>query len=367
MGARGATTPSCKVVGLIGEFEGPRSRGIVSNSVDISEGATLAARRLKKENQKPCIELVTYDTKGSIANVAPVLEEAIRTGVHYFIGLGYSDHALVAEASLKKLHAVLISPTATSDELVKADSRIILPSPRNSLMARKLAAAALSKGVKKVSVIYARNNSYSSDIAMAFQEHFVKGGGTITASIPIRSGSLGVWAELDGLRNSQDTHVFLPLYAAEVTQIITHFYGNHIQKKFIASDSWAGAEAIDDLFRKIPIDGFGIRNYSPDGERKQNRAFVREYTREYGKLPSENGAFAYEGILLYRCLFAHCTDAELKNKLQSCVTKCLPYEGLNGQVTASEGLNFERTMEITDFVRQTPTHDNNERTRRDKP
>lgn len=86
----------------------------------------------------------------SLANISGHIKSANKKGIHVFLGLGTSDQALVAIKTLNETRSILITPTASSDEIAQRSDRVVMLYPRNSQFAFSLAESAKKRGYKKI-------------------------------------------------------------------------------------------------------------------------------------------------------------------------------------------------------------------------
>lgn len=129
------------------------------------------------------LELVVRDDTLDPKVAEQMTGDLIKEGVAAIIGPVASSMAKAALPVIEKAGVVMVSPTSSSNELIKDDHFFRVMEP-NSKFARHLAESALKLGIKRLTVICDTNNRpYTVDIYQVFREAFVKGGGSISSEV----------------------------------------------------------------------------------------------------------------------------------------------------------------------------------------
>ncbi|MBF0364199.1 MAG: amino acid ABC transporter substrate-binding protein, partial [Oligoflexia bacterium] len=338
----------CISVGLIGEFKNYSSKANRIFGEEISRGIEIGKIYLNSNSRNNCFKFTTIDIDKTVANTPGLIKKHSQNGIHLYIGLGLSDQALMASDALRENNSVLISPTASSRDLVN-NKKIILLYPTNDLIAQKMAQEAYKKGARNVLSVYLKNNSYSVNMAKNFRIEFEKLGGRITKEIIIRheEGSLFGGNIFSEISKYDFTHIFVPLYELDVAKFITQAFRNHLVKKYIATDSWGThSTTIKGLIEKFKIDVIIPRIYDYTSSFYINKFFMDEFTRKYSILPSDLSAFSFESVLLANALVHKC-GTDVKNwDVFVCLKKTAPFASTSGHLTLFGNNSFKRKFKI---------------------
>lgn len=336
--------PECPTIAIIGEFSRANAGTQFPFGAEIRRGAELA-----RKQPGSCLSFHYVDFGNSLANIpGAIKQEHANHGTTLFLGLGVSDQVLAALPALRSINGLLITPTATSDELTGPDSRAILMFPTNSKMAQKLAKETVRRKVKKVDVLYAANNRYSANMSQAFKQAFIEAGGVVSVEAPVRMGNISPDEILPRLRESQASHLFLPLFEVDVAKVVNLLHQAGIKRTYIGSDSWGvSLKVVRELTKEVPLEAWVPDVYSPDSDFPPNKRFVALYRAAYeNAIPTDSSSFSFEGVLLYRKLLAACGVNDLLREPAACLRKVIPYEGISGRVTGSVGLALERPVGV---------------------
>ena len=334
----------CTMIGLLGEFNRKSSGATVHFGNEIKRGAKLAVDYLKKENQA-CVDTLPFDINNSIADIPGAIVEAVNAyDVHLFVGLGTTDKSLASRKVLDKTKSILITPTASGNELTKSN-RIITMFPLNDQLAKQLAHVAYKKGARSVLIIYASNSIYSKDMMFAFKKAFEKIGGKVVLSLSQRSGNISLDKHIQKLKELKYSHIFLPLYELDVARVISLLSRNGIQKEYIGSDSWGTySKLILKLTRNVNFSALVPMIYSPTIKTKTNSYFVKNYMKKFNSKPTDLAAFTFDGVRLYSKMLESCSAEEIRNKTVECLKKSLPFDSITGTIRSSQKLHLDRKV-----------------------
>ncbi len=336
----------CVSVGVLGEFSPQSVNSQIIFGDQIKAGIASAVKQINK-GQSVCLEPQYLDISYSNANIKDVLVSAFDSGIKLYIGLGRSDKAFQAKEILKERGGLLITPTATSDELIGRDEKIILLSPRNSLIASSLSQYLINHGVNKISIIYAKDEKYSVNITSLFKKDFESRGGVIGKSIAIStySNSLDSTA-LSEIATISDEFVFLPLYQLTVAKIISFFKANHFEKKYVGTDSWGTYDEVIGLLSAGDYNAIVPVIYDPKSKSTSNIQFTEYYREHFNSQPTDMAARSYDGMRLLAAMLGRCKIEKLLSVPGECLKQVLPFEMVTGEVSDALYLSLNQKLEI---------------------
>ncbi len=167
-------------VGFLGGLTGT----VAELGVEGRNGALLAAEELSAAAGASRIEVVPMDDRQN-ADVARAAVQALaQQGVAFAVGPMTSAMAVAVVPEAQRLGLVLISPTATTDELSGKPDVFYRVAADASYGARQLADAAAHAGGQRFALLLdARNRSYSASFGNAFAARVKAQGGTVTGIV----------------------------------------------------------------------------------------------------------------------------------------------------------------------------------------
>lgn len=291
----------CLKVGLLGEFNTTTNKTSIAYGREIKAGIEIAKRKLKR-----CMDFLEIDINNNIANINDLIKKYNEDGVFVYIGLGTTEQVLASLEGLKQTQSVLLSPTATSDVIYEKSSNVILLSPTNKKIVKKIISEIEKRKIKKVLMIYSSNDPYSKSIR-DIMEAESKDRLTLKSS----GVFLGKGASLNELSSvSLDSYdaVFLPLFEHEVLKVMSYLKRLNKDIKLIGSDSWGTHSRI---INTLPMDQkknilFTASLFPTFLESVYSGYFYKEYKILNLKEPTDLSAFSYDSVkaidLAYDCL-----------------------------------------------------------------
>lgn len=341
-----AKNKDCVKIGILGEYKRPTARTVQPFGVEIKRGVDLALEDIKL--LKPCVSVEILDIENSAANIPDVIKTAHKKkNINLFLGLGTSDQALAAIPALKETKTLLITPTASSDDLLKANSRILMLFPRNSYIAEETIKEITKKHIEQVGIIYAENNRYSENMAKEFTKLYKNQGGKVVFSIPVRSGHIDLSSQLETLSKYKNTYIFLPLFELDVAKVISYLHSKKLSLAYIGADSWGTySVVIRKVTKEIPYKAIVPVVYSPSQNSELNTPFVNKYEKLFQTSPSDLTAFSYEGLRLYQKMLAMCQESQLLNAPEECLAKSIPYQGISHVIKQASQMNILRPIQF---------------------
>jgi branched-chain amino acid transport system substrate-binding protein len=185
-GLAGASLVACapsrpKVrVGFLGGLSG----SVAELGVQGRNGVLLAIEVLNAGPDGPRFELVARDDQQDPETARHAVAGLASEGVAFVVGPMTSAMAVVAVPVADRLGLVMISPTATTDELSGKADVFFRVAADASYGARQLADASLRAGGHRFAVLLdARNRAYTENFARAFGARVQAGGGSVVATV----------------------------------------------------------------------------------------------------------------------------------------------------------------------------------------
>lgn len=203
-----------------------------------------------------------------------------------------STTAMMAAARVYDGHLVAVATLASSPELSNISPWAFRVAPSDSTRGRDLAAYVMSRGWRRVAVLY-QNRQYGRGLASALRASLETMGGEIVSSDPT-------------LVNSLDFDVFLRTYArtrpdavlvinnGASAQAFVHQAAKHrLSARIIGADGWSGRIASAPVANGI----YMFSTFLPDDERPAAKAFRELFRTRYGYDPDAPAALGYDAAL----------------------------------------------------------------------
>lgn len=261
-------------------------------------GAQLAVETLNAQHGVRYELLVEDDRNDTNAARAAIASFSSR-GAAFVVGPMTSAMAVAAVPEANRLGIVLISPTATTDELSAKGDFFFRTAADAPAGARQLARLLHARGVRSIVVLMdVANGAYSSSFGHAAAMEFLSLGGTAAPEIGYRSGNSLDFAEamrrIDSKSSDAVILVNSPGDAAIVTQhlrrVAPHVvialspWGANVQFLQIGGRATEGALALQAIDLESPLPRMGD--------------FATRYRARFGRDPATPAVQSYEAVLL---------------------------------------------------------------------
>ncbi len=261
-------------------------------------GAQLAVEVLNAEHGVRYELLVEDDRNDPNAARAAVASFRSRDAA-FVVGPMTSAMAVVAVPEANRLGIVLISPTATTDELSAKDDFFFRTAAEAPAGARQLARSLHDRGVRSIVVLMdIANGAYSSSFGHAAVIEFLKLGGTAAPELGYRSGNSLDFAEamrrIDGRPSDAVVLVNSPGDAAIVTQHLRRVSPHVV----IALSPWGANVQFLQIGGRATEGAIALQAVDLESPLPRMRDFVTRYRGRFGKAPTTPAVQGYEAVML---------------------------------------------------------------------
>lgn len=242
------------------------------------------------------VELLTRDDGNDPEHARLAFRGLVAEGVAAVVGPMTSSIAVVLAAEAERTRVLLISPTATSNELTGRDDHFFrVIAPTQAFAARSAEHLLAERGVRSLAVIYdARNAAYTSSWLGDFRRTFEAGGGRIASVLTFESGPEERFLPLARTLLAESTDGILMLAnsldAALIAQQVRKLDG----KVVLAASEWAATERLTSLGGRA-VEGIAIASFlDEDNTEPAFRDFQRAYRERFGNPPSFAALTAFD-------------------------------------------------------------------------
>lgn len=222
-------------------------------------------------------------------------------GMQMLLGTVTSAPCIAVEAEAVNDNMFLLTPSATAVESISGDNafRVCFADPaQGTASAKYIGENGLAE---KVAVIYDSSDVYSSGIYNAFQTEAQNQPFEIVAAEAFTADSKTDFSvQLQKAKDSGADLVFMPFYYNEAALVLKQ-----------ASDmgyepTWFGVDGMDGI---LSVEGFDtslaeglilLTPFSATAEDELTQNFVTKYQDEYGEVPNQFGADAYDGVYILK-------------------------------------------------------------------
>ncbi len=306
----------------------PLEKSKLTYGIDAKNGLNLALVDQNTNN----LEFTYCDTEGKAERFEQCYEEAVRNGATLVFGPILSDELSNKAIELINKHKVpVISPSISSDRILKASEYIFSFAATNSVMAANLGFILKELKVGEVIVVYEPANEFSKDITERLEKalkHYkikvvskVRYEGSRTDLVDKLSKEIGKFSK--GTKNA----IVLNIYFTELPDVLMDVREKLKYEGILAGpDSWDLVQVSD---REIPGQNIHITHFYPL-ENQMTRKFAEDYRKKYNKLPASWSALSYDAMTGLLKVLEKVKVPERQRIVKT--LKFLKMEGLTGEI-----------------------------------
>jgi branched-chain amino acid transport system substrate-binding protein len=296
MAATGSTAMAAdKVkVGLLSTLSGAGA-GL---GVDIRDGFTLGLKHLGGKLGGLPAEVIIADDQQN-ADVAKQAAEKLllKDKVDFMTGIVFSNIMLAVGPSVFENKTFFVSANAGPSQLAgeQCNPYFFNVAWQNDNLHEAVGQYVAQQGFKKVALL-APNYPGGADAMSGFKRYYK---GDVAKEIFIKLGQLDFAAELADLRATKPDALYIFLPGAMGINFIKQFAAAGLSRdiKLFAP----GFSADEDIIKAVGAPMLGLYNssqWSHDFDNPQNKKFVEDFKKDYGRLPSLYASQGYDAALL---------------------------------------------------------------------
>ncbi len=200
----------------------------------------------------------------------------------------------------------------------------------------------------KIAVIYDSSNVYSSGIEATFVEEAAAQGIEIVAEESFTADSKTDFStQLQKAQSAGAELVFLPIYYAEASIILTQANSMGYEPKFFGVDGMDGILTVENFDTSLAEGVMLLTPFAADAQDEATQAFVSKYQEAYGEVPNQFAADAYDAIYVMKAAIEESgvtpdmSVSEICDAMKEAMTK-ISVDGLTGV-----GMTWQATGEVS--------------------
>jgi branched-chain amino acid transport system substrate-binding protein len=158
-----------------------------------------------------------------------------------------------------------------------------------------------NKLASKVAVIYNSSDPYSNGIYEKFAKEAENQPFEIVSAEAFTSDSKNDFSvQLQKAKENGAELVFLPIYYAEASLILTQSASAGYSFKFFGCDGLDGILGVDNFDKSLAEGVMLLTPFAADATDEKTQSFVKKYQEAYGEIPNQFAADAYDAIYIIK-------------------------------------------------------------------
>lgn len=287
-------------IGLIAYLKGDGIT-ISSSGTPTLNGAQLAVNQINENGGiriggrshlvELVVEAIENDTQQALDATRRLIEEQKVVAI---VGPQYSGDAIAAGEIAEQVGIPLISGTSTNPRTTENRRFVFRATFTDTYQAIALADLAYNDlRARRVAVLYDREDTYSSELALLFSASFSNRGGEMVASETFASGDWDMDAQFGRIIDAAPDLVFLPVYPAEAIYQAATLRKLGFSGRLLGGDGW-------DALALITLPAFegsyATTTYSAKVKSPANQTFIADYMALYNTDPIDAAGLTYDAI-----------------------------------------------------------------------
>ena len=258
-------------------------------------------------------------------------------GMDILLGTVTSAPCIAVEAEAANDNMFLLTPSATAIESISGDNafRVCFADPAQGTASAKYIGE--NKLAEKVAVIYDSSDVYSSGIYGAFQAEAANQPFEIVAAEAFTADSKTDFSvQLQKAEDSGADMVFVPFYYNEIALVLKQASDMGFAPKWFGVDGMDGILSLEGFDTSLAEGVTLLTPFSATAEDEKTQSFVNKYKEQFGEVPNQFGADAYDGMYIIKAALeqAEATpdmdSSELCDLMKAAMQE-ITYDGITGQ------------------------------------
>lgn len=258
-------------------------------------------------------------------------------GMDVLLGTVTSAPCIAVEAEAANDNMFLLTPSATAVESIFGENafRVCFADPAQGTASAKYIGE--NKLAEKVAVIYDSSDVYSAGIYGAFQAEAQNQPFEIVAAEAFTADSKTDFSvQLQKAKDAGADMVFVPFYYNEIALVLKQASDMGFAPKWFGVDGMDGILSLEGFDTSLAEGVTLLTPFSATAEDEKTQSFVNKYKEQFGEVPNQFGADAYDGMYILKVALekAEATPdmdtSELCDLMKAAMQE-ITYDGITGQ------------------------------------
>lgn len=292
----GAKKAESFMIGGIGPISGPNS----AYGLGVQYGAQIAIDEINAAggiNGVP-IQFNMQDDESDAEKAVNAYNTLKDWGMNILMGTVTSGACVSVAALTQTDNMFQITPSASAVDVLAGNDNVFqvcFSDPNQGTGAAQYIAGQAT--AEKVAVIYDSSDVYSSGIYEKFMEEAANQNLEIVATEAFTEDSKSDFSvQLQSAKDAGATLVFLPIYYAEASLILTQATGMDFFPTFFGCDGLDGILNTENFDTSLAEGVILLTPFAADENNEKTQAFVAEYQTRHNEVPNQFAADAYDAI-----------------------------------------------------------------------
>jgi branched-chain amino acid transport system substrate-binding protein len=313
------------------------------------EGIELAVDEINKAGGvkgKPMKVLYEDDKSNPQEASNKVLQLIDRDKVVALLGEVASARSRSGGIAANRKKIPMITPSSTHPDVTKVGPFVFRVCFTDDIQAQSGAEFILSKlGKKKVAMLFASDDLYSSGLAEDFRKELKKRGGELVVEKGFLKKETNFTTYLNEIKDSKPEIIYAPIYYNQMALIARQAKAAGIKgDMFAGGDGWDADELLKDAGDEL--EGAYFTNfYAPDVPWPNSKAFREAYTARFKHDPSSLAAMGYDAAKVLADAIKRSKD-DSPDAIRQAIQDTKEFAGATGAITIDADRNADKPVVV---------------------
>lgn len=292
------------------------------------------------------VELLIRDDEQKPEAARRAARELISQGVVAIVGPMTSAMAIAVVPIADEAKVLLVSPTATSDDLTGRDDHFFRVNASTLDNASRIARYHMNqRATRRLAVAYdLRNKSYTESWLNSFRATYVQGGGEIVKVLGFEGGGETALLQVaQDLLAAQADGVLIVANSVD-TALLCQQIRKLDRRAPIITSEWAATERLIELGGKAVEGVIVAQNFDRNSTEPRYRAFYQAYRDRFHREPGFGGVIAFDAANVVLDALA---QQKAGRSVKETVLAMRRFEGVQEPIIFNEFGEMKRSLHIT--------------------
>ncbi|HVY44779.1 MAG TPA: ABC transporter substrate-binding protein [Minicystis sp.] len=324
--------------------------------VDTKEGIELAFDEVNQAGGvkgKPFKVLYEDDKSNPQEASNKVLQLIDRDKVVAILGEVASSRSRAGGIVANKKKVPMITPSSTNPDVTKVGPFVFRNCFTDDVQGKLGADFIVDKlGKKKIAVLFASDDLYSSGLAKEFREEVKRKGGEIVADKGFLKKETNFTTFINEIKAANPEVIYAPIYYNAMAQIARQAKAAGVPgNMFVGGDGWDADELLRDAGAELE-GAFFTNHYAPDVPWENSKKFVAKYKERFKRDPSSLAAQGYDAAKLLADAIGRSKatlDQPLdkqRDEIRQAIQDTKNFQGATGTITINAERNADKPVVV---------------------
>jgi branched-chain amino acid transport system substrate-binding protein len=316
---------------------------------DSTDGINLATDEINAKGgvKGRKIKLIIEDDKSNPQEATQKVRQLIdRNHVVALLGEVASSRSLAAGLIANQNKIPMISPSSTNVKVTEGREyvfRVCFTDDVQGIAAAEFVTKKLEK--KKIAILYAAQDPYSSGLATSFKDGLKKFGGEVVIEKGYQKGEKNFRTVLGQIMDAKPDIIFVPNYYTDMVPIAQQAAEAKIPgSMFVGGDGWDSEDLLKGAGKELE-GAYFTNHYAPDVPWDNSKKFVADYKTKFSREPSSLAAQAYDAAKLLYDAMGRATAIEPK-AIRDAIASTKGFAGATGTISIDEHRNADKPLVV---------------------